>query len=204
MTQARERKIRPVRKLEDAGHLLMTLVAQSAADARAHLQAQLSLCDGWPARGEQVSVSTSGVSNPTMAQATQRAEIERRIEALDQRERDVPDMVRAFLWANQTDLRFNVPRDVVQPKQDKLCRDGITDTTRKGSLDWHDPTCMATGVKLGLCQRHYDARRYWLTMNGIEDDGEHLPEVIRSTREVLVRDGWSGVVHVAYVRTETA
>ncbi len=86
----------------------------------------------------------------------------------------------------------------------KLCRDGISDTTRKGSIEWHDPTCQLPAVKLGLCQSHYDARRYWLNTHGIEDTGEHLPEVIRSTKEVSVREGYGGAVHVRAVQVEPA
>lgn len=195
---------KPNRRAEEAGYTLQHIIAANISNALDHLTRELSVCDGFGERGESVSVSSSTESTTTERAMMARYQLTEMRESLRDSLNEAIEAINRLNWTTQQAMRLRSPRDVVQPKQDKLCRDGITDTTRQGSLEWHDPTCMMTATKLGLCQRHYDARRYWLNSHGIPDTGEHLPEVIRSTREVLVRDGYAGVVHVTYVRQETS
>ena len=195
---------KPNRQAEEAGHTLSTIIATNITNALEHLARELTTCDGWPEHGDSVTVSASSESTTTERAAMARYEMREMRETLRGDLTEVMEAIRRLNWTTQKAMRLRAPKNVTQPNQAKLCRDGITDATRAGAVEWHDPVCMMTGTKLGLCQRHYDARRYWLTAHGIPDTGEHLPEVIRSTREVLVRDGYAGVVHVAYVRTESA
>ena len=186
----------------DAGTYFSKVVAVNIDNAIDHYLHEITACDGWPERGDTVAVHTSTISDPTSSAADARTTCNQKHDKLQDALRDACDAIRVVNWAALDLLSYRVPKNVTQPNQAKLCRDGITDATRQGSIEWHDPACMMTGTKLGLCQKHYDARRYWLNVHGIPDTGEHLPEVVRSTREVLVRDGYAGAVHVMYARVD--
>ena len=200
MIRPATRRTRPSKPLVESGDLLAGLVAQSHADARAHLLEQLTLCDGYGERGESVAVHTSGVSNPTASAALARDEITARLDALTARERETADAVRRHLWANQADMRYRAPQDATAAPTAKLCCDGLTDSTRPGAIEWFDPTCKAGAVTRGLCRKHYNAMYYWRSTHGLEP----VPEteapmalgIVRSTAEVVIRDGYLGAVHV--------
>lgn len=194
---------KPNRQAEEAGHTLSTIIATNITNALEHLARELTTCDGFGERGDSVTVSASSESTTTERAAMARYDLLEMRETLRDDLTEVMEAIRRLNWTTQKAMRLRAPKNVTQPNQAKLCRDGITDATRQGAIEWHDPTCMMTGTKVGLCQKHYDARRYWLTTHGIPDTGEHLPEVVRSTREVLVRDGYAGAVHVMYARVDT-
>jgi len=202
----RDRKVRPIRKIEDAGHAVMTLNAQSSADAKAHLIAQLHMCDGYGERGDTVAVSTSGITSTTANAALESTELRRRIEASEQRDKDLIAAIHAHHWANQADLRYRAPKDVVQPTKPEHCH--LTDATRPGSIEWWNSECVRDIVTRGLCRTHYDAMRYWRETHQLPPVGETeqptIPGVIRSTLEVIIRDGYYGTVHASTPHTPTS
>ena len=193
---------RPNRQAEDAGHLLQTLIAINITNALEHLNRELSTCDGFGERGDSVSVSSSTESTSTERATMARYELTAMREELRDHLTDTVESIRRLNWCTQQAMRLRAPKNVVQPNQAKLCRDGITDATRKGSVEWHDPTCMMPAAKLGLCQKHYDARRYWCNAHDIDPEREELPSLVRSTMEVVVREGHAGAVHVMAARAE--
>ena len=189
---------KPNRKAEEAGHTLSTVIALNITNALEHLSRELSVCDGFPERGDTVAVATSGGDTSTERAMMARYELTEMRESLRDDLTAALDAIRKLGWTAQAAMRLRAPHNAVQPNTAKLCRDGITDKTRQGSIEWHDPTCMMPAAKLGLCQRHYDARRYWLTSHDItlEDEPDVVAGVVRSTIAVIVHDGVGGAAHV--------
>jgi hypothetical protein len=195
---------KPNRRAEEAGYTLQTIIAANISNALDHLTRELSVCDGFGERGESVSVSSSTESTTTERAMMARYQLTEMRESLRDALNEAIEAINRLNWTTQQAMRIRSPRDVVQPKQDKLCRDGITDATRQGSLEWHDPTCMKTADKLGLCSAHYMARRRWAENNAIELPEAAMLAVVHSTLEVLVRDGYGGAVHVVTARATGA
>lgn len=189
---------KPNRKAEEAGHTLSTVIATNITNALDHLARELSVCDGFGERGDTVAVATSAGDTSTERAMLARYELTEMRESLTDDLTAALDAIRKLGWTAQAAMRLRAPHNAVQPNTAKLCRDGITDKTRQGSIEWHDPTCMMPSAKLGLCQRHYDARRYWLTTNGVqlEDEQDIVVGVVHSTMQVIVHDGVGGAAHV--------
>ena len=188
---------KPNRQAVEAGEYLAGLVAANLTAALEHIHRELTTCDGFGERGDSVVVSASSESTSTERAMMARYELTEMRESLRDALSEAVEAVRRLGWTAQAAMRLRAPQGVVAPNTAKLCRDGITDATRRGAVEWHDPTCMMPGVKLGLCQRHYDARRYWCTTNGVDHEREEPLSVVRSTVDVIVRDGQLGVRHVA-------
>lgn len=183
---------KPNRKAEEAGHTLSTVIAVNITAALEHLQRELAISDGFPERGDTISVTASSESTSVERTMMARYELTEARETLRDALTEAVEAIRRLGWCAQAAMRLRAPHNAVQPNTAKLCRDGITDKTRQGSLEWHDPTCMMPAAKLGLCQRHYDARRYWLTTHDMDtDDMEQVPAM-----QVMVHDGVGGAVHV--------
>ena len=192
---------KPNRTAEEAGYALQGPIAVSITNALDHLARELSAADGFAERGDSVNVMATSELTPTERAADARYELHAAVDSVKDALQDAVQAIRRLNWTTQAAMRIRAPRNAVQPNAAKLCRDGITDATRQGSLEWHDPTCMMPAAKLGLCQRHYDARRYWCQTHGIDHEREEIVVgVVRSTLEVLVRDGYGGAVHVVAAR----
>ena len=196
---------RPNRRAEDAGNLLAGIIATNLTAALEHLARELQCADGFGERGDNVAVHTSGVKRPTEAAMAARYELTEAREGLRDALDEAVEAIRRLGWAAQAAMRLRAPQDVVRPSTAKLCRDGITDRTRAWAMQSPDhATCMRTQERLGLCEAHYKQRRRWMESLGIiEPDAEEelVPVgVVRSTAEVVIRDGVDGVVHVRPVR----
>lgn len=187
---------KPNQRAEQAGHRLQQIIAPNITAALEHIIRELSVCDGWPERGDSVAVSSSLGASTTERAMQARYELTEARERLRDKLNETIDAIDSLGWEALSILRMRVPRDEKPPATEKLCRDGITDATRTGSLEWHDPTCMMPSVKLGLCQRHYDARRYWCQTHGVTFDQPDPIAIVTSTMAVVVHDGHGGVVHV--------
>lgn len=195
---------RLARQIDDVIAVL-NLIRTIAPQAARHCLDELGACDGFPERGESATVATSAGTSTTEAAMLQRDAGAHHLATVLDFAALVATPVRDYLHAAQKANGWRAPRDAKQPNTTKLCRDGIADRTRNGSIEWHDPTCMRTADRLGLCWAHYQARRRWLHAHGIDEpDAEDEPVpvgVIRSTIAVIVRDGVDGAAHVRAART---
>ncbi len=190
---------KPDRKLHTTGQALADYTAYDVTKAQEHLHKQLTICDGHLERGDQVAVSSSGTTSSTEAAMLARTRITDARDKIDTSITEVFDAINRLAWALRAAMRINAPQDVVQPSKAKLCMDGLTDATRPGSMEWHDPTCRAAPTTRGLCTKHYNAMYYWRRTHGMdpvpESDLPQVPGLIRSSAEVLVRDGELGAAH---------
>jgi hypothetical protein len=167
---------KPNQRAEQAGYRLQAIIAPNITAALEHIGRELSVLDGWPERGDSVPVSASAELTSVERAANARFELTGAREDLRDKLDDAMAAIDSLQWHVQLILRMRVPRDVKGiAKPSTLCRDGITDATRAGSLEWHDPTCMMPAVKKGLCQIHYDARRYWCKTHGVDTSNEYEP-----------------------------
>lgn len=188
---------KPNRTAEEAGYALQGPIAASITKALDHLARELSAADGFAERGDSVNVMATSELTPTERAADARYELHAAVDSLKDALQDAVQAIRRLNWTTQAAMRIRAPRNAVQPNAAKLCRDGITDTTRQGSLEWHDPTCMKGADRLGLCTAHYFARRRWAEAHQVDLRDPVIPtEQIHSTMEVVVRDGHGGAVHV--------
>ena len=195
---------KPNRQAVEAGEYFAGLVAVNLTAALEHIHRELTTCDGFGERGDSVVVSASSESTSTERAMMARYELTEMRESLRDALSEAVEAVRRLGWTAQAAMRLRAPQGVVAPNTAKLCRDGITDRTRRWSIEdagGFDPTCMSAVARLGLCRRHYDRFRYWCRVTGIElpdeMDDPPAPGIVRSTVEVIVRDGQLGVRHVA-------
>ena len=196
--------MKPNKTATDAAYRLEAIHAPNLTAALEHLLRELSLADGYGERGESVNVTSSAELTPTEAAANARYELGMMREELRDALTVAVDGIDKLGWVIQRAMRLRAPRGVQAANAAKLCRDGLTDASRPGAVEWHDPTCCAGAVSRGLCKPHYDAMRYWRATHGLEPlaelDPVPLVGVIRSHREVAVFAGQSGVVHASYLR----
>ena len=195
---------KPNKTATDAAYRLEAIHAPNLTAADEHLLRELSLADGYGERGESVSVTSSAEMTPTEAAANARYELNAMRDELRAALQEAVDGIDRLGWVIQRAMRLRAPKGVPAANAAKLCRDGLTDASRPGAVEWHDPTCTAGAVSRGLCRKHYNAMYYWRSTHGLEPLPEQDPMpvlgVIRSHREIITHDGQLGVVHVSYQR----
>jgi hypothetical protein len=167
---------RPNRDLDQAGHLLMNVMAVSYTQARHHLALELSYLDGYPAGNDEPNVTSTAELTTVERCADARlmiSTIDMELEAL---KAETLGMVRALSEAINRANTHRAPRQVKRP-DDKTGLCCSNQAGKHDSLTWGDPLCLDIGdpARGGLCPKHY--MRWWRARkrDGIDVSREHQP-----------------------------
>jgi hypothetical protein len=145
----------PNRDLDQAGHLLMNVMALSFQQARAHLATEVSYCDGYPAGNDSPNVTASAELTSVERAASARYDLSTIDMELQALKVETLGMIRALNEAINRAASTRVPRTVVKPEDKKkdLCCTG--QVGKEGAIEWGDPLCLMPAVKANMCQAHY-------------------------------------------------
>ena len=181
----------PNRDLDQAGHSLQMVIAVSYSNTQDHIRREMSLLDGYGARGgDEVIVSSSGRTirvededgNPDNVPVTgveaamiARADLWSFLEGLELQKKRTLLEIRKLNELVVAGSRLRMPRNVVKPEDQKrnLCCSG--QQGKHDAITWGDPLCMMPAVKKDLCQKHYDAWRYACNRDGIDRSKDYEP-----------------------------
>jgi hypothetical protein len=165
----------PNRDLDQAGHLLMNVMALSFQQARAHLATEVSYCDGYPAGNDSPNVTASAELTSVERAASTRYDLSTIDLELQALKVETLGMIRLLNEAINRAAGIRVPRTIVRPEDKKknLCCTGQTGL--EGAIVWGDPLCMMPNVKKGLCQAHYSKYRRHCESLGIDRSRDYEP-----------------------------
>lgn len=160
--------------LWQAGTALQGYVAQNLTAALQHIARELSALDGFPERGDNVSVSATSELTSVERHADGRWQLTSAREDLRDHKAAVLLAIRELNEAINAAMRIRAPRDVTQPnKKTGLCCSN--QLGKHGVLEWGDPLCMMTAAKAGLCQAHYMAWYRARIRDGIDTSRDFEP-----------------------------
>lgn len=154
-------RIRPNARIQGIGHHLAQNIAPRTTQAQHHLALELTICDGYAAKGETAGRSTSD-NTTTEAAALARTHITNQLDEITNSIQHLNDAANRLQTAVTTALKSRAP-DVVQIPR---CRDN--QIGREGAIIWGRTDCLELAVKAGLCMACYKRDWNWRKTQGLQ------------------------------------
>lgn len=146
----------------------MNHLAPAVREAKDHLSRELSICDGWPSRGESAGRGTSDRTT-TEAAVLRSGRIQAEVDRIDRIVAALEAGAEALakLVVGGMGERVQAAADVVRCREAQRGRDA--------HLWSNDMECMDLPSKSGLCGKHYAAYYRYRRAHNIKTDHEFEP-----------------------------
>ena len=160
--------------LWQAGASLQGYIAQNLTAALQHIARELSALDGFPERGDQLSVRASAEMTSVERHAEGRWALTNAREDLRDRKAAALLSIRELNEAINEAMRLRAPRDVTQPNKNQ----GLCCSNQLGLhavIEWGDALCLRLPVKKGLCEKHWKAYYRACERDGVDRTKDYEP-----------------------------